>query len=366
MAGEGLVLVTGGTGAIGVPLVESFARDGIPTVAIARSCAGFGPLPGVSFLQGDVERGDTLGLDAEAVRHVRREVTTIVHAAALTRFDAPVDAVRAANVTGTRHLLAFARGCSRLRRVVALSTVYVAGRRTGSILESDLRHGCGFVNAYEASKYEAESLLQEGMRDLPIAVCRLSTAVGDSTSGVVRRPAAIHHAIRFLYHSLLPMIPGTDDSPVDLIATDYAVAAIRHLATRGFEPGETFHICAGDEALGESELIDLIIDAIVRHRPAWRRRAIERPAIVELGTFELFRASIDAVADAGLRASVAVLAPFAPQLAYPKTFDDGVWRRHIGASGIVRPPIRETMDRVVGYLIEHDWARARDARGGVE
>ena len=63
---------------------------------------------------------------------------------------------------------------------------------------------------------------------------------------------------------------------------------------------------------------------------------------------------------------VAVLAPFAPQLAYPKTFDDGVWRRHIGASGIVRPPIRETMDRVVGYLIEHDWARARDARGGVE
>lgn len=361
---EELVLVTGGTGAIGAPLVESFAGDGIRTLVVARGAARFRPLPGVSFLQGDIERGDTLGLDPEAFPYVQREVTTIIHAAALTRFDAAIDAARAANVAGTGNLLDFARGCPRLRRICALSTVYVAGRRTGSVLESERQHGCGFVNAYEASKYEAESLLHDAMRDLPIAVCRLSTAVGDSTSGAVHRPAAIHHAIRFLYHSLLPMIPGADASPVDLIATDYAVAAIRHLANRGFQAGETFHICAGDEAPGESELIDLIIDAIVRYRPAWRRRAIERPAIVELGTFELFRASVEAVADAGLRASVAVLAPFAPQLAYPKAFDDEACRRSLGMAGIARPPIRETMTRVVGYLIEHDWARERDATGG--
>jgi nucleoside-diphosphate-sugar epimerase len=347
-----LVLVTGGTGAIGAPLARALAEAGVPAAVLARRA---GAASSARCLRGDILGGDTLGLDAATVSDLRSQVTTIVHAAALTRFDADPEEARRVNVEGTRNVLAFAAGCSRLERFCALSTVYVAGRRTGTIRESDLLHDRGFVNPYEASKYEAEQLLRDWMARLPIGVLRLSTALGDSATGRVERPAAIHQAVRFLYGGLLPMIPGTPESPVDLTSTDYAVAAIRHLAGEGFVPGGTFHVCAGDEAPGEEALIDMVIAAFLEYRPAWRRRTIERPTIVPLETFELFRASVEAVADSALRATVGVLGHFAPQLAYPKVFDDRRCRAALAAAGIRRPAVEPTVRAVVKYLIEHQW-----------
>jgi hypothetical protein len=151
------------------------------------------------------------------------------------------------------------------------------------------------------------------------------------------------------------MIPGGPRSPVELIPTEYAVAAISHLSGAGFAPGRTFHVSAGHEAPGEQEVIDLVIDAFLRYRPAWRRRAIEPPAIVELETFELFRQSVEAVADSTLRASVAVLGHFAPQLAFPKVFDDAACRAALAPQAIDRPPVGQTIQAVVRYLIEHNW-----------
>jgi nucleoside-diphosphate-sugar epimerase len=352
-----LVLVTGGTGAIGAPLAETLSSQA-PVAVLARHAAA-GPA-GVELLCGDITR-DRLGLATPEWSSLRARTTTIVHAAALTRFDAPLAAARAVNVEGTRHVLEFAAECPRLERICALSTVHVAGRRTATILEHELTHDRGFVNSYERSKYDAEQLLREWMPRLPIAICRLSTALGDSRSGAVRRPAAIHQAVRFLYNSLLPMVPGAPDAPVDLIATDYAVAAIGHLSGAGFVAGRSFHVCAANEAIGEQALLDHVIECFLRHRPAWRRRAIAPPDIVPLPTFELFRESVEAVADSTLLASVRTLGHFAPQLAYPKVFDDTGCQAAVREAGIVRPPIQQTADAVVKYLIEHNWsAAARD------
>lgn len=352
---DDITLVTGGTGAIGVLLVAALADHGATIVSHGRGPQP-GVAPGVRVVSGDLLAGATLGMDEQTAAALRSRVTTIVHAAALTRFDAPLDAARQTNVAGTAQVLAFAAQCPRLERVCALSTVYVAGRRTGMILEPELEHDRGFVNHYEESKYESEQLLRGWMARLPIAICRLSTTLGDSVSGRVERPAAIHQAMRFLHHSLLPMIPGTPASPVDLIPTDYAVAAVRHLAGPGFVAGGTFHVCAGTDAPREDELIDLIVNTFLQHRPAWRRRAIEKPVIVALDTFELFRRSVEDVADSALAASVGVLGRFAPQLAFPKTFDDEVCRAELARAGIHRPPVRDTLVKVVKYLLDHDWA----------
>jgi nucleoside-diphosphate-sugar epimerase len=354
-----MILITGGTGAIGGPLVEALAHDSLPILLLARE-RPTAPPPGVRVIRGDIREREALAMTAEDAAFVREHATTIVHAAAQTRFDAPLDVARQVNVEGTRNVLVFAADCRRLQRLCSLSTIYVAGRRTGLIRECDLDHACGFVNAYEQSKYESEQVLRQWMPRLPIAVCRLSTVLGDSLDGNVRRLAAIHHAIRFLYHSLLPMIPGSPESPVDLISTDYAVSAVRYLSDAGFVAGSTFHVCAGTETVSEDELIDLVIEAFLRYRPAWRRRRIEKPAIVELATFELFRQSVEAVADRGLRAPVAVLGHFAPQLAFPKHFSDQECRSALAAAGIARPPIRETVTKVVEYLIAHNWDAAVD------
>jgi nucleoside-diphosphate-sugar epimerase len=357
-----MFFITGGTGAIGGPLVEALTGDSSPVLLLTRE-PFVATRPGVKVIKGNVLEREVLGMTSHDAAFVRANATTILHAAAMTRFDAPLDVARSVNVDGTRHVLDFAASCPRLQRLCALSTIYVAGRRTGLICESDLDHACGFVNAYEQSKFEAEQLLREWMPRLPIIVCRLSTVLGDSAQGTVGRLAAIHHAIRFLYHSLLPMIPGSPGSPVDLIATDYAVAAVRHLSGAGFVAGSTFHICAGAETVSEDELIDLVIDAFLRYRPAWRRRRIDKPAIVELETFELFRQSVEAVADQGLRAPVAVLGHFAPQLAFPKRFSDEACRSALEAIGVIRPSIRQTVTKVVEYLIAHNWSGVTDRVG---
>jgi nucleoside-diphosphate-sugar epimerase/acyl carrier protein len=348
------VLVTGASGTLGQPLVANLATipsiEGIIVLAHVEPLSASGP--SVRVVTGDITKDPNLGLDAADAESVSSRITAIIHAAANTRFDAPLAEARAANVDGTRNVLAFARRCPHLNRIVALSTTHVAGRRTGTILEDDLEHDADFVNTYEATKYDAERELRAAMRDLPIAVARISTITGDSCSGAILRKRAIHQAVRFMYASLAPMVPGREDSPVDVIALDHAVRAIGFLATDGFEAGATWHLCAGADTVPFGELLDLTMRTFLEHRPAWRKRAIERPALVDLTTFELFCQSVEQLGDSTLRASTAVVAHFAPQLAFPKCFDDRRCRQALARGGVTTLPSRVVWSRMVKHLIQ--------------
>lgn len=349
-----VILVTGASGTLGRALVDEMA--GRPSVEEVIALAHTEPLapeaPSVRVVSGDVTSDDSLGLATTDAKAVSSRVTAIIHAAANTRFDAALPEAQAANVEGTRHVLAFARRCPRLERLVALSTTHVAGRRTGAVFEDDLEHGFGFVNHYEATKHEAERELRTAMADLPIAVARLSTVTGDSRTGALARKGAIQQAVRCMYASLAPMVPGREDSPVDVIALDYAVQAVALLTTGGFEAGATWHVCAGSDTVPFGELLDLTIETFLEHRPSWRKRAIERPVLVDLPTFELFCQSVEQVGDSTLRASTAVIARFAPQLAFPKSFDDRRCRAALARAGVTRPPSREVWSRMVRHLIQ--------------
>ena len=345
-----VILMTGATGAVGRPLLaELLRRDDVERVVALQHVDSVPRCERVEIVAGDVTARNFALSHAEAAR-LTSEVTAIIHAAADTRFLAP-EGQTTANVTGTFNVLAFAARCPRLDRVVALSTTHVAGRRSGVILEEQLEHAEGFVNQYEASKYAAELELRQWMVDLPVSVCRISTVIGDSTTGAIARHGAIHHAVRLLYAGLAPMIPGREDSPVDFLASDYVARAIATLSTTGFEPGRTWHLCAGSDTIPASDLLDLTMESFVKYRPSWRRRTIECPAVVELETFELFCRSADQAGNPTLRAAAAVMAAFAPQLAYPKRFDDRHCRVVLLKNGITAPPVRDTWTRVVRHLV---------------
>jgi nucleoside-diphosphate-sugar epimerase len=360
------LLVTGASGVVGQPLVEALCAD--PAVGRVHALVHAAPLvfgdPRLTMPTGDVTAGADLGLGAEAAARLAAEITGIVHLAADTRFGAPLDVLRRTNVEGTDNVLAFAARCRRLDRVLCLSTVHVAGKRTGTIREPELPHGAGFVNAYERSKYESEERLRDQMATLPIAVCRLSTVIGDSRTGAIPRIGAIHQSLRFMYAGLAPMVPGTEDSPVDLIALDYAVAGVVALALHGFEPGRTWHLCAGRDTLTTGELLDLTMRTFQECRPAWRKRAIERPVLADLETFELFRRSLDQVGDSALRAAMSAVAHFAPQLAFPKQFDDSECQAALARRALERPSARDCLPLVIHRLIETGWnARTQHADG---
>jgi nucleoside-diphosphate-sugar epimerase len=358
------VLLTGATGAIGRPLLRALVAGGVERVyALTHVERLDGGHPCVVTVRGDISAGADLGLDATAADEIRSTIAGVIHGAADTRFGAPLDEARRVNRHGTLNVLAFASRCRRVARVVALSTTHVAGRRTGDVFEHELEHDAGFVNAYEASKYETECDLRARAGDLPISVCRLSTVIGDSRSGEIPRRGAIHQAVLFMYASLAPMMPGREDSPVDMVSLDYAVQAIAWLATGGFEAGRTWHLCAGADTIAAGELLDLTLACFETYRPAWRQRGIARPALVDLPTFELFRRSIAQVGDSTLRASMEGIAHFAPQLAYPKRFDNRVCVAALAGAALTPPPLRDAWRSVVRLLVQPSAATATEGTG---
>jgi nucleoside-diphosphate-sugar epimerase len=351
------VLVTGGSGTLGRELVARYARvPGATVTVLARGTAPTPPGSHLRVLTGDIRAGATLGLSSATYDELRAGVTDIIHCAADTTFNRPLEEARGTNVGGTRAVLAFARDCPRLARVACFSTVYVAGRTTGCFTEQDVGGVDGFVNSYEQSKAEMELVTREAMRELPIALYRLSTIIGDSRSGAVHGFNAIHHALRLLYQGLAPMVPGRESALVDLIPVDFAANAAFHLIEQTFEPGATYHLCAGSSASATlGALLDATMAAFERYRPAWRKRSIARPAIVELETYELFVRSVEEAGNQVLLQATRAVQAFAYQLAYPKIFDAQRARGALALAGIAPPPVLDYYDNVVRWCIETNW-----------
>jgi thioester reductase-like protein len=235
----------------------------------------------------------------------------------------------------------------------------VAGRFTGCFGEDDIGGHEGFVNSYEQSKAEMESLVREAMPSLPIALYRLSTIIGDSRSGAVTGFNAVHHALRLLYQGLAPMVPGEPATPVDLIPVDFAADAAFHLFEHAFTPGVTYHLCAGaDRSAPLGALLDATMAAFERYRPAWRRRSIARPALVNLETYELFVRSVEEAGNDVLLQATRAVQAFAYQLAFPKIFDAHRATAVLASAGIMPPPVLDYYDAIVRWCIESNWGAA--------
>ncbi len=151
---------------------------------------------------------------------------------------------------------------------------------------------------------------------------------------------------------------------MDLIAVDYAAAAVGHLATDGFQAGRTFHICGGEDVLTIASILALTRETFFRYRPSWRKRTIEVPAMVSLPTFELFARSVEEVGDNILRSSVALIKHFVPQLAYPKTFGNAGCTCSLQAVGLLKPRVLEFYPHVVRWLVETGWGEHKSRAEG--
>jgi len=361
------LLVTGGTGAIGAGLVTLLARSPGRTSRIAvltrtpdeprtrrliERWRDSGRVP-VMLVRGDLT--EPAGLDE--LEPIRDSIVTVAHLAANTRFTTPIADARRVNVQGTGAILEFARRCPRLESVACVSTVYVAGLRTERIFERELQHAAGFANAYEQSKHEMETLVRSAMSDLPVSVHRLSTAIGESGSGAVPVVNAFHAALQLLYAGLVPMIPGDPATPVDVICTDFAARSLHRLVTEDVESGATYHICAGDSAPTLADVLRTAMETMRRHRPAWRRRQIEEPAIVDLPTYELFVRSVEESGDEAMTRATRSLSSFARQLAHPKTFDTEQADAAL-VGDIALPDSLTLCSDVVRFCVENRWRAA--------
>jgi nucleoside-diphosphate-sugar epimerase len=304
-------------------------------------------------------RCDNLGLQDCDRERLQRHVDVLIHAAANTRFAAPVGELRAVNVEGTRRVLELARGCTHLRQFVLVSTTCVAGKRTDTIGEEFEERAGDFINPYEQTKWEAERLTAAAA--VPVRIARLSTCIGGERTGCVHRFGAIHQSIRWLTRGLVPMLPATDGSLVDLIATDVAARWLARAVARPVTDLDVCHVAAGSRAIPVLELIAAAVAHLRTTVSGWADGQIEAPVIVDTATFELFERAVAQSGDALFGRVLESARSFLPTLLYPKVYEttraEALWGGPLPLSDW-----RSTLGKVIDFGIARDWRTYRGAR----
>jgi len=110
------------------------------------------PLEAYAIIEGDITEPG-LGIADEDLETVIFETTDVFHLAAVYDLAVPRDLAFSVNLEGTKNVNDFVRSLKNLRRYNYISTCYVAGKRPGKILETELEHDAGFRNFYEETKF---------------------------------------------------------------------------------------------------------------------------------------------------------------------------------------------------------------------
>jgi thioester reductase-like protein len=222
------------------PALLERARQDLERITLRQTI----PANAFRILPGDIT-AENLGLSLGDLETARQETNTIFHLAAL--YDLAVERERGLqiNLGGTKQVNAFARSLRNLRRYHYVSTCYVAGRRKGLILETELAHQAGFRNFYEESKHLAELEVEALKTELPVTIHRPAVVCGDSKTGETGKYDGIYYLIQYLLK--MPRLVswlniGNRQVSLNLVPIDFVVEAMTALAQDERAIGKTLQL----------------------------------------------------------------------------------------------------------------------------
>ncbi|HEY8563242.1 MAG TPA: SDR family oxidoreductase [Pyrinomonadaceae bacterium] len=221
------------------------------------------PLENFALIEGDITR-ENAGISEEDLVTVLAETTDVFHLAAVYDLAVERELAHRVNVAGTRHVNELVKKMPNLRRYNYVSTCYVAGRRTGEILETELAHDAGFRNHYEETKYLAEMEVEKLKGELPVTIFRPSVVVGDSRTGETAKYDGIYAVILYLrkFPSLLRLVNvGNKLVKLNLVPVDFVVEGIAALSKDEAALGKTVAL-ADPNPLSTAEITDAISEAM--------------------------------------------------------------------------------------------------------
>ena len=153
---------------------------------------------------------------------------------------------------------------------------------------------------------------------------------------------------------LVPMMPGTPTSPVDVIASDVASRWIARALNRDCQMLEVCHLAAGERAPSVTDLLDYAVEHLQETLPVWNSGQIEPPMIVDQDTFERFHRAAIQTGDMLFARVLSSASSFLPALLYPKTYEtaraEAVW-----GSPLPLSDCRSMLAHVIDFGKAHDW-----------
>jgi thioester reductase-like protein len=291
------------------------------------------------IVEGDISEPG-LALSAKDLELVQQQTTRVFHLAAVYDLAVPRELGMRVNAGGTRNVVGLARSLPHLRQFHHVSTCYVAGKREGVILETELRHDAGYRNYYEESKYLAELEVEKVKDDLPVTIHRPSVVCGDSRTGETGKYDGVYYLIHYLlrWPSMLSLINiGNHQVSLNLVPVDFVVDAMAALAFDERAIGKTVQL-ADPSPLTTNQLFNSIAKSI-----DGRRSRITAPA-----TWVRFVLMLPPSPKITGLPHHAVPYFFVKQL-----YDSSQAQQLLAPHGIRCPPFETYVDRIVDFARQH-------------
>lgn len=370
------IFITGGTGNIGGKIITRILKDDsfVRIVLLVRGNSNTQAQqrvedvlsllsPETDFLEarrrikvvcGDITRNG-LGLPESVLNSLAAGVSHIIHAAATTQLQLPLERARLANNIGTKNVMAFAKQAQEagnLQRVAYISTAYVCGKRQGTIYEDDQDRCPRFSDTYQQTKWESEQFVRNLMSDLPITVFRPSIVVGDSQTGRTTAFNVLYTPLKWIHKGALTVLPCSPDTTLDVVPVDFVSNAIHHILLKTEQSvGETYHIVAGT---AKSPTVGEIVDRAVNYfngtgadEPLARIKFL--PPRSYYGSPPLLKGKV--------RRAFQLVRIYEPYICVTRHFDNSNTIKALQETNISSPAFSSYFHNILGYCFATEWGK---------
>ena len=196
------------------------------------------------IITGDITM-PSLGIDEARLSELKKTVTHVFHLAAIYDLAVPENLAYQVNVHGTKMVNEWVEELEQLKRYIYFSTAYVAGTREGRIYENELIAGQSFKNHYEATKYEAELLVENLKQRVPTTIIRPGIVKGNSKTGETIKFDGMYFMLNLLDKlAFSPILPYLGEGKVEgnFVPSDYVLEATSYLSFNPVGDGKTYHL----------------------------------------------------------------------------------------------------------------------------
>ncbi len=262
---EGAIFITGTTGLVGTEVVARLlatttrqiyvlVRAANTEEAVHRLHSIWYECPSLLAAVGHRVK-PIVGDITEMLTNVPEDVTHVIHCAAETGVQKSREELWRINVEGTRNMIKMAQSLPNLKCFNYISTAYVAGTRSGLIMEEPPQES--FFTHYEQSKAEAEQIVRHS--GLPFIVCRPGMIVGNSETGRTSIFNTVYYILKLILQGKVWMMPISSHRTVNVVPVDYVARLVADLTLNTEAKGLTFHLTPPADHLPQvGELIELV------------------------------------------------------------------------------------------------------------